>query len=304
MTTKETYKLNRLARYSQEEFLSQGSLLNQTKLSRFILIALLLHISVTILQFIIIGKPKDPPTPPPIKIKYVDIQKSKPIKKNKPLFSDTKLAKIKKQENAPTKQQIHRQIKIKPQIKRAKQSISKNKKTQSKLNKPPPLYPKVKKSTTKKIDEQKNFLSPPEKLSKRGTLSMLDSFDVKKYAPKEIPTLTKDNLDGDKPISLDTTEIKYVSYFNRIKQQIERSWRYPAQAARKGMAGQLTLQFQISRDGNLLGVNLVDNSGFEILDVAAVKAVKEAAPYYPFPVTISKKNISILATFVYNPKQN
>ena len=71
-----------------------------------------------------------------------------------------------------------------------------------------------------------------------------------------------------------------------------------------GIDGKLGLRFQISRDGNLMGVQLVDSSGLEILDMAAIKAVKEAAPYYPFPITISKSKLSILATFIYSPNYN
>ena len=130
---------------------------------------------------------------------------------------------------------------------------------------------------------------------------MLDGFDPGKYAMQDTQIPIGDGSDDDESISLDTTETRYVSYFNRIKHQIQRVWRYPAQAAQRGVSGQLTLKFQISRDGNLLSVRLVDNSGFEILDVAALKAVKEAAPYYPFPITIPKKKLSILATFVYSP---
>ena len=133
---------------------------------------------------------------------------------------------------------------------------------------------------------------------------MLNGFDLGKYAMQDTRPRAEENSDEDESISLNTTETKYVSYFNRIKHQIQLVWRYPTQAAQRGVSGQLTLKFQISRDGNLLGVYLVDDSGFEILDIAAVKAVKEAAPYYPFPITISKKKLSILATFVYSPNSN
>ena len=133
---------------------------------------------------------------------------------------------------------------------------------------------------------------------------MLDGLDLRKYAMQDSQKSFKNDPDNDETVSLDTTEAKYVSYFNRIKHQIQRVWRYPAQAAQRGVSGQLTLKFQISRDGNLLSVSLIDNSGFEILDMAAVKAVKEASPYYPFPVTIPRKKLSILATFIYSPNSN
>ncbi|MCZ6541898.1 MAG: energy transducer TonB, partial [Nitrospinae bacterium] len=76
---------------------------------------------------------------------------------------------------------------------------------------------------------------------------------------------------------------------------------YPVDAARRGISGRLTLRFQISKDGNLMNVRLIDNSGYNILDEAALQAVKTAAPYYPFPVTIDRETLSILATFIYTP---
>jgi len=50
-----------------------------------------------------------------------------------------------------------------------------------------------------------------------------------------------------------------------------------------------------------MGVHLVEQSGHEILDVAALKAVKEAAPFYPFPKNIQRDKLTILANFVYTP---
>ena len=95
MTINKTWKLSRLARHSQEEFLSEGSLLNQTRLNRFILIALLLHASVIILQSLIVSKPKDSLTPPPIKIKYVDIQKPNYLDKEEAIIKAPKQKKAK-----------------------------------------------------------------------------------------------------------------------------------------------------------------------------------------------------------------
>ena len=95
--------------------------------------------------------------------------------------------------------------------------------------------------------------------------------------------------------------MKYASYFARIKHQIERVWIYPLPAAQKGISGDLSLTFRISKDGNLMGVRLVEQSGHEILDVAALKAVKEAAPFYPFPKNIQQDKLTILANFIYTP---
>ena len=333
MTINETQKLSRLARYSQEEFLSEGSLLNQTRLNRFILIAVLLHASVIILQSLIVENSKDSLTPPPIKIKYVDIQKPQPLEREEALMKVPKTKNAKKQKTKPsklfasadgrahtnkkpTKQKKYRQTKTAtPQTLRKPNSTQRTR-TQMRFKKAPtqskhrttdknPSPTPSDKATVIPEAAQKNVPSvPSERLSSRGVLSMLNGFDLGKYAMQDTRPRVEESSDEDESISLNTTETKYVSYFNRIKHQIQLVWRYPTQAAQRRVSGQLTLKFQISRNGNLLGVRLIDNSGFEILDTAALKAVKEAAPYYPFPVTIPKKKLSILATFVYSPNLN
>jgi protein TonB len=132
---------------------------------------------------------------------------------------------------------------------------------------------------------------------------MLDDLNLDKYATQNLNASNEEYLDDNKPIPFDTKEVKYASYFSRIKQQIQQVWVYPIQASDKQISGQLTLKFEISRDGNLIGVHLTNSSGFNILDISAINSVKQAAPYYPFPITIKKKKLSILATFVYNPNQ-
>lgn len=135
----------------------------------------------------------------------------------------------------------------------------------------------------------------------KSAYALLDGFDMEKYASIDTKSPATNSADDNMPISLDTTETKYASYFARIKRQIERVWSYPAEAAQRGISGELTLRFQISREGNLLGLIIIDKSGSEILDLAAFKAVKDAVPFYPIPSSIDKDKLTILATFVYSP---
>jgi protein TonB len=135
-----------------------------------------------------------------------------------------------------------------------------------------------------------------------GTLAMLDGLNPEKYAPQNPQVEENEELDGDDSIPLNTKDAKYVSYFSRVKQQIQRAWIYPSQATKNPMGGELSLKFEISKDGNLLSLRLINTSGSNILDANAIKAVRGAAPYYPFPRTIPKEKLSILATFVYNKK--
>ena len=306
MATTEIRKLDLLARFSQTEFFSHGSKLNYAKLNRFILISFLLHFSVVIFGLVAPLYTKKPLTPPPIKVKYVNTQTSVPLKQKqtpadslKPKISQKKKTKppellartshktfAKKQY---AKQKKHRQIKT----------------TTSKALYIPSIIHQLRPQVTKKKTGENQQKVPPVSskfMGSKGTLAMLDELNQEKYAPENPQVEEKEELDDDEPISLDTKEAKYVSYFSRIKQQIQRVWVYPSQGIKRTLSGELTLKFEISKDGNLLSLRLINSSGSNILDANAVKAVRGAAPYYPFPITITKKKLSILATFVYNAK--
>ena len=303
-------KLNILARFNQKEFLLYGGQLNNTKLGRFILIALLLHLLAITFQFLNLKKINDAQKPPLIKIKYIHDQKPKLLKKEV-IIDRPKIKNNKQRQSKPSKSIASAKSK-----KQTKKKDPKQKKARKK-NIPPlktsELFKKIqqaqvrvnsKKTTTpSRISKLKTLPSQSSFSDLQGALAMLDDLNLEKYTKQKLNVPNEEPLDDNKPIPLDTKEAKYVSYFNRIKQQIQLVWTYPIQAAEKKISGQLTLKFEISRDGNLLSVGLTNSSGFNILDVSAIKSVKEAAPYYPFPITIKKKKLSILATFVYNPNQ-
>jgi protein TonB len=317
-------KLSKLTYQSRQGFWGNGSQLDQTRLNRFIFFSLLLHAAVVISQLMAPANTSSPPTPSPIKVKYVEIQKPDSIDENVTNIDSPKPKKIEKprktdflastdsRAHSSQKPSIKKEYRRKqtlvpqasgtPEMAQRLQTRAQSKRKTLEKRRPLPLSEKgvvaheTKTQTTPSVS--------PESLGSRGTLSLLDGFDAKKYAAMDTKTPAEEDTDDNEPISLDTTEAKYVSYFKRIKYQIQRVWAYPPEAAQQGIDGKLRLRFQISRDGNLMGVQLVDSSGFEILDMAAIKAVKEAAPYYPFPITISKSKLSILATFIYSPNYN
>jgi periplasmic protein TonB len=294
MANTEAQKLNLLARFFQKEFFSYGSRLNQSKQGLFILIAFLLHVSILTFELITPLSIKKPP--PPIKVKYVDTQKSELLKPKKLSADSPKIDPPKKNKPSKLMASTKQKKNLKKQYPEKKSTNSKTNNTSNIIKKPKTqVTKKQKKKTLKKISP-----SPSVFVGKKKTLSMLDGLNREKYTSQDLPVAERAILEDDKPISLDTKEKKYASYFSRIKQQIQRSWIYPVQEKNKRKSGELTLRFEIGNNGNLLGLQLVNTSGTEVLDINAIKAVKEAAPYYPFPKTISKKKLSILATFVYS----
>ncbi len=100
-------------------------------------------------------------------------------------------------------------------------------------------------------------------------------------------------------VSLDSQELKYVSYLSKIKKKIEPLWEYPEKAQAIGLQGKLALYFSIVRDGRLDRIELLSSSGHSLLDEQALKAIRGAAPYYPLPDRLHISRLNIQATFEY-----
>jgi len=304
MAITEIEKLNLLARFAQKEFFSHGSKISHAKLGRFILIAFLLHFSVVAFELIAPLNIKNPLPPPPIKVKYVDAQTSAPLKKKETLVDSLKSKVSPKEKFKPLKSSANAKREVLENKQYPKQKKYRKKKTAVlKTHNPPSIIQQSKIQVKKRKQEktqQKASPLPSPFMNAQKPLSMLDGLNPEKYASHDPQVETTEASSNEEPIPLDTKEEKYVSNFSRIKQQIQRVWIYPAQGAKKKLSGEVTLKFEISKDGNLLNLRLINTSGFDILDINATKAVKEAAPYYPFPATISKKKLSILATFIYS----
>jgi protein TonB len=105
---------------------------------------------------------------------------------------------------------------------------------------------------------------------------------------------------GSAPVSLNTNDPLYVSYFTRIKQSIEQQWEYPELALRYGLQGRLSLVFTIGATGQLEQLRIIRSSGSELLDQEALRAIKAAAPFPAIPTWIKLNPLSISASMEYH----
>ena len=69
------------------------------------------------------------------------------------------------------------------------------------------------------------------------------------------------------------------SNFNYILLSIRRNLRYPDYARRERLTGTARFTFVIKQDGNIENLSLKESSGHDILDEAAEKAIRQAAPF-------------------------
>ena len=111
--------------------------------------------------------------------------------------------------------------------------------------------------------------------------------------------VTPSSLTAEATVSLDSQDVKYVSYLTKIKKKIEPLWHYPEPARTIGLQGKLALCFSIVRNGQLTRLELLSSSGHPLLDEQALKAVKGAAPYFPLPERLKISRLNINATFEY-----
>jgi len=102
------------------------------------------------------------------------------------------------------------------------------------------------------------------------------------------------------PVSLNSRDPLYVTYFTKIKQLIESHWEYPELALRYGLQGKLSLEFTIGANGQLERLRLVRSSGSQLLDDEAVRAIQAAAPFPPIPSWIKPNPLSISAAMEYH----
>ena len=143
---------------------------------------------------------------------------------------------------------------------------------------------------------------------------------------REPPRLTRDQLfpspsrlaeiaegqqaDRDRIRERDDTEIgdevwlnlqhdRLVSFFRRFHDRIERVWNYPAEAAMNGVEGTLELMIIVTREGELIDVDLRRTSGSDLLDFEAIQAVYRAAPFGPLGRHYPHDELRIRAHFRY-----
>jgi protein TonB len=85
--------------------------------------------------------------------------------------------------------------------------------------------------------------------------------------------------------SLSTASSNDAFYLNSWRRKIERigNLNYPAEARRQKLFGSLRLLVSVLPDGSLKEVEILESSGHQVLDDAALQIVRLAAPFAPFP---------------------
>ncbi|HEU0187210.1 MAG TPA: energy transducer TonB, partial [Gallionellaceae bacterium] len=105
-----------------------------------------------------------------------------------------------------------------------------------------------------------------------------------------------------------TQEYRYAQYVEDWRVKVERigNLNYPAQARQQKIFGQLRMTVSIRSDGSVESVEINKSSGHRILDAAAMRIVRLAAPYAPFPPDMRKDTdiLSIVRTWTFTSTEH
>ncbi len=106
-----------------------------------------------------------------------------------------------------------------------------------------------------------------------------------------------------KYISALTKEFKYASYMRDWVAKVERvgELNFPDSARRAELSGSLIVEVALYPDGSVRNITILRPSGHKVLDDAAVRIVKLASPFAPFPEDIRKETdiLHITRTWVF-----
>lgn len=134
-------------------------------------------------------------------------------------------------------------------------------------------------------EQPEQELPPADRLMRQATeVARLEaelSRDIEAYAKRA----------KHKYISASTSEYLYASYMQAWVDKVERigNLNYPDEARRRGLSGELVLDVAINHDGSVASVRVLEPSPSPVLDEAAERIVRLAAPYTPLPPAIREK---------------
>lgn len=89
------------------------------------------------------------------------------------------------------------------------------------------------------------------------------------------------------------------SYIEMVRLRIEEHKHYPNLARAKNMEGMVTIRFVITPEGKTKAIEIARSSRYKILDRAALRAVKDAAPFPKPPSHIYQGELSLEVNIVF-----
>lgn len=107
-----------------------------------------------------------------------------------------------------------------------------------------------------------------------------------------------------KYLTASTREYAYAAYMRGWSDRVERvgNLNYPEEARRRGLHGDVLLTVVLSLDGSIKSIEVIQSSGQKVLDAAAERIVRLAAPFPPAPRSAERiDELNITRTWRFQP---
>lgn len=98
---------------------------------------------------------------------------------------------------------------------------------------------------------------------------------------------------------LNTDDIQFGSFLRRFETSVYGVWRYPQEAAIKGIEGVTPVRITFNRNGEITKVQLLESSGSKILDDEVFRTLRLIGPMGRLPRNYPKDEFHLIAFFQY-----
>jgi periplasmic protein TonB len=98
---------------------------------------------------------------------------------------------------------------------------------------------------------------------------------------------------------LNSDDIQFGSFLRHFETAVYGVWRYPQEAALKGIEGITPVRITFNRRGEIVKVELLESSGARILDDEVMRTLRAIGPVGAFPRGYDKDEFHLIAFFQY-----
>ena len=102
----------------------------------------------------------------------------------------------------------------------------------------------------------------------------------------------------------DDASFQYTYYVNRMVSILRSQWNKPIRPAASTGNLRTVIYFVIARDGNILRSELEESSGYQPLDLSALRAVRETRRMPPLPLQYNKTTLGVHFFFELKPEEH
>ncbi|KAA0893443.1 energy transducer TonB [Oryzomonas rubra] len=269
-----------------------------------LVISVALHVGMFALMYYLPHEQKPPPKEPV----FIDIQQIPELKPQQPTQQETKRFSEQRQrvprETAPRGNAPRDsfgpapQPAAKPQPQEAGRSahrqapVGKQSQTLPPRRQESPLAPGSSVSSLLRPKSQSSApqISPHQLFPSAQRLAKLEEGYRRKFE--------NDVAEGDTRF-LNSDDIQFGSFLRHFETAVYGVWRYPQEAAMKGIEGVTPVRITFNRRGEIAKVELLESSGARILDDEVLRTLRSIGPVGSFPRGYDKEEFHLIAFFQY-----